>query len=100
MVIKGSISVNYNWERVIKLRELRNGSIFSSFLGRYFHNTNQLRKNMEKFEFSFTAIEDTLMLGFCADIFYEDEKLVSFKCIVQNAWSHYLERVIETKRII
>ena len=40
IVIKGSIIVNYNWERLIKLRELRSGSIFSAFLGRYFHKTS------------------------------------------------------------
>lgn len=39
IIVKGSVNINYQWKRLIKLRELGPGSIFSTFLGRYFYKT-------------------------------------------------------------
>ena len=39
IVISGSLSLEYPWKRKIKLRELGEGSLFSTYMGRYFHTT-------------------------------------------------------------
>jgi hypothetical protein len=42
VVVEGSIVMDYQWKRIIKLRELRIGSIFSSFLGGFFAKNDSL----------------------------------------------------------
>lgn len=37
---------------------------------------------MEKYQFQYIAKTDTIVLGFCADLFYEDERLLDYKSII------------------
>lgn len=49
IVISGNLNMNYKWKRLIKLRELGEGSLFSTFLGRYIYKTSEEHKKMEKY---------------------------------------------------
>ena len=92
--------MEYEWTRNIKLRQLGKGCQFSTYLGRYFNTTSQLVKKNKKYEFKYTATEDSLLLGISVDLFYEDLRFVNYKYLVEKSWKTYLQRVKELNRII
>ena len=45
IVVSGSLNLEYPWRRRIKLREIGEGSLFSTYMGRYFNTTGEKLKN-------------------------------------------------------
>jgi hypothetical protein len=68
VVAEGSLSLSYTWKRTITLRELSVGSLFSTYLGRYFRDRSPKTQHLE---FVCRPKERSLLLGFPVDIFYE-----------------------------
>lgn len=44
---------------------------------------------MEKFEFNYIAKTDCTVLGFPADLLYEDERFREYRFIIDKAWRVY-----------
>jgi hypothetical protein len=66
-------------------------------LGKYYYTTTEQFKKMR---FEYLAKEKTVLIGFCAGLFYEEGMLSEYKFVVRMAWNAYLERVAEAERII
>lgn len=51
VVVNGSLFVEYKWKRLIEVKEIGVGGIFSTYLGRYFNKTADEYKKQEVYNF-------------------------------------------------
>ena len=48
IIIEGVITIQYNWKRMVKLREISTGAIFSTYLGRYIATKSPKNQTIKK----------------------------------------------------